>query len=210
MPKERLIDPAYVTGQLLQLLQNIEVPEASAQKAQALKQELEGHDASHALEATLDGVVSLVLEINANVNNQPKQQDIDKFIYHITQQLTELGLAVTDSGVALMNASLERSKLDESVTEQMSDLQNRSVNATQLEPLKQVISSHIAQITKEIQEHKQKEASQREKYQSQLDELGQKIKVMESETGELKSKLITATTNAERDNLTNLPNRLSL
>ena len=209
IPTERLIDPAYVTGQLLQMLQNIEIPESSAQKAQALKQELEGHDASHALEATLDGVVSLVLEINANVNNQPKQQDIDKFIAHITQQLTELGLAVTDSGVALMNASLERNKLDESVTEQMSDLQNRSVNATQLEPLKQVISSHIAQITKEIQEHKQKEANQREKYQSQLDELGQKIKAMESETGELKSKLITATTNAERDTLTNLPNRLA-
>ena len=204
---QHLIDPAFVSAQLVQLLEHIEIPETSIQKAQAIKQQLASQEAALSFESTMDNVIALLIEINAN--NQPKQLDIDKFLNHITAQLTELGLAVTDSGIALMDASLSRSKLDQSVSEQMSDLQNQSSNATQLEPLRQAITSHISQITKEIQEHKQKEAVQREKYQHQLEELGQKIKAMESETGELQTKLIVANTNALRDTLTDLPNRLA-
>lgn len=204
---QNLIDPVFVSAQLVQLFEHIEIPEASTQKAQIIKQQLTSSGATLSFESTMDNVISLLIEINAN--NQPKQQDIDKFLNHISDQLTALGMAVTDSGIALMDASFSRSKLDQSVSDQMNDLQNRSSNATQLEPLKQAITSHISQITKEIQEHKQKEAVQREKYQCQLEELSQKIKTMESETGELQSKLIVANTNALRDTLTDLPNRLA-
>jgi len=165
------------------------------------------HEEALSFEAIVDNVISLLIEISSN--SQPKQQEIDKFLVHITEQLTELGLAVTGSNIAVIDASLDRSKLDQSVSEQMSDLQHRSMHATQLEPLKAVISSRIAQITQEIQEHKQKEALQREKSQLQMEALSQKIKTMESETGELKSKLITANTYALRDTLTDLPNRLA-
>ncbi|MDO9105677.1 MAG: diguanylate cyclase [Methylovulum sp.] len=204
---QHLIDSHFVNTQLLYLLEHIEIPETLTDKAQTLKQQLSSDAPTPSLETILDSVITLLIEISAN--NPPKQQEVDKFLVHITEQLTELGLAVTGSSIAVMDASRNRSKLDESVTEQMSDLHDRSMHATQLEPLKAVISSRIAQITQEIQEHKQKEAVQREKSQRQLDELSQKIKAMESETGELKSKLITANTHALRDALTDLPNRLA-
>ena len=204
-PFQQLMAPFFVNTQLLKLLEHIEIPDAFAQEVQALKQQLAAHEAALSLESIMDSVISLLIEINAN--SQPKQQDIDKFLDHISKQFTELGLAITGSGVTLMDASLDRSKLDQSVSEQMSDLQNRSIHATQLEPLKEIISSRITQITLEIQEHKQKEAIQREKYQHQLEELSQKIKAIESETGELQSKLITANSLALRDALTKLPNR---
>jgi len=155
----------------------------------------------------LANITSLLVEINKK--NHAKLNEFDSFLAHITQQLSELGLTLTDTGIALMDASLNRSNLDQSVSEQMSELQYRSSNATQIEPQKQVISSHIAKITIEIQEHRQNESIQREKHQRQLEELSQKIKMMEAETGELQSKLITANTNAQRDILTDLPNRLA-
>lgn len=201
------IDQHFVSKQLLYLLENLEIPDAFSERAQSLKQQLSANQPSPAIESLLDDIISLLLEIT--VNAQPKQQEINKFLAHITEQLTELGLAVTGSSQAVIDASLNRSKLDQSVTEQMSDLHKKSINATQLEPLKDVISSRIAQITYEIQEHKQKEAIQRETSERQLEELSQKIKVMESETGELKSKLKTASTHATRDTLTELPNRLA-
>lgn len=206
-PVQQLIPPHSVNMQLLQLLEHIEIPNAFDQKAKLLKQQLSMYESALPVESILESVISLLVEINNN--SQPKQQDIDTFLAHITKQLTELGLAIRGSGVALMDASLIRSKLDQSVSEQMNDLQHRSFHATQLEPLKEVISSRIAQISQEIQEHKQKEATQSEKYRHQLEELSRKIKVMESETSELKSKLITANTNALSDALTNLPNRLA-
>ncbi|MDP2901676.1 MAG: diguanylate cyclase [Methylovulum sp.] len=205
---QQQIDARFVNGQLLYLLEHIEIPEVLSKKADALKQQLTVRDgATPSFELILDDAISLLIEISTL--NQPKQQEIDKFLVHITEQLTELGLAVTGSSIAAMDASLDRSKLDQSVSDQISDLHHRSIHATQLEPLKEVISSRILQITQEIQEHKQKEAVLREKSQCQLDELSQKIKLMEVETGELKLKLIAANTHALQDALTELPNRLA-
>lgn len=196
-----------VSSKLTKLLEEIEIPEGFNDKVNLCKQRLEHYTETDSLELILDGVTSLLIEINSKSTS--KAEEIDKFLNYITKQLNALGITVTESSIALIDASLNRSKLDESVSEQMNDLQNRSSNATQLEPLKQVISSHIEKIAKEIQDHKQKEADQRETYQHQLDELSQKIKAMELESGELQSKLITANTNAQRDTLTDLPNRLA-
>jgi diguanylate cyclase len=89
----------------------------------------------------------------------------------------------------------------------MEELKLSSTNATKLEPLKGIISNRLANIAKEIQEHTQKEAIQRQKTQQQLDDLANKIKEMESESTELKSKLKIANNQALRDPLTGLPNR---
>lgn len=201
------IDPNFICKQLIKLLERIEIPDGYFDKIETLKQQLESCVETVSLETLLNNTTLLLIEINTK--NQSKQKEVDKFLTHVTEQLTELGLTITDSGIALMDASMERIKLDQSVSDQMSDLQHRTSSATQLEPLKQVISLHIVNITKEIQEHKQKEAIERDKYQQQLEELSQKIKALESETGELQSKLITANTNAQRDVLTDLPNRLA-
>lgn len=202
-----LIEPRFVNNQLLSFLERIVIPEEFSQKAHELKQELAVSDAEPHFSATLD--VALTFLSDLLECGQPKKQEIDKFLVYITDQLTELGLAVSGSSQAVIDASLVRSQLDQSVSEQMDDLHHRSMHATQLGPLKEIIASRIAKITQEIQEHKQQEAVRRETTQRQLDELGQKIKAMESETCELKSKLIAAKTNAMRDALTNLPNRIA-
>lgn len=195
-----------INKQLLSLIERLDVPESFANKAQELKQQLSDAQVS-TLDERLDSVINFLLEINAA--SLPKQQEIDKFLAIITEQLAELDKAVTGSTMAVIDASVNRSKLDQSVSEQMNELQTRSLAATQLEPLKAVISSKISQITKEIHEHKTKEQAQREQTQKQLDELSQKIKSMESETSDLKSKLQTASTHASRDPLTDLPNRFA-
>jgi diguanylate cyclase len=89
----------------------------------------------------------------------------------------------------------------------MKKLQLSSTNATKLEPLKGLINSRLATIAIEIKEHTQKEAIQRQKTQQQLDDLVNKIKDMESESSDLKSKLKIANNQALRDTLTGLPNR---
>ncbi|KJV05849.1 GGDEF domain-containing protein [Methylocucumis oryzae] len=198
-------EPA-INKHLISLIERLDIPEALTAKAQALKQQLNSAQ-NNKLDDHLDNVINFLLEINAA--NLPKQQEIDKFLAIITEQLAELDKAVTGSTMAVIDASVNRSKLDQSVSEQMNELHTRSLAATQLEPLKAVISSKISQITKEIHEHKTKEQAQREQTQKQLDELSQKIKSMESETSDLKSKLQTASTHAMRDPLTDLPNRFA-
>lgn len=202
------IDTSIVSKQLLLLLEGIEIPGTLDQQAQTVKQLLAASNQSptaFAFEAVLDQSVNLLLKIKQH--SQSEQQDIDKFLAHVTEQLAALGQTVNGASTAAQESAENRNKLDQSVSEQMKELQLSSTNATKLEPLKKVISNRLANITKEIQEHNQKEAIQRQKTQQQLDELNLRIQDIESESSDLKSKLKIANNQALRDTLTGLPNR---
>lgn len=201
-----LIDTGIVSQQLLLLLEGIEIPSIFDQQAQTAKQLLAASNQSAtAFETILDKSFKLLLKIKQH--NQSEQQDIDKFLSHITKQLAALDISVIGASTAAQKSAENRSRLDQSVSEQMEELKLSSTNATKLEPLKGIINSRLANIAKEIQEHTQKEAIQRQKTQQQLDDLVNKIKDMESESCDLKSKLKIANTQAFRDTLTGLPNR---
>jgi diguanylate cyclase len=200
------IDIGIVSKQLLLLLEGIEIPSAFDQQAQTAKQLLSASNQSAiSFETILDKSFKLLLKIKQH--NQSEQQDIDKFLSHITEQLAALDVSVMGASTAAQQSAESRSKLDQSVSEQMEKLQLSSNHATKLEPLKGIINSRLASIAKEIQVHTQKEAIQRQKTQQQLDDLIGKIKDMESESSDLKSKLKIANTQALRDTLTGLPNR---
>ncbi|MGZ5010163.1 MAG: GGDEF domain-containing protein [Methylobacter sp.] len=200
------IDIEIVSRQLLLFLEGIEIPSVFDQQAQTAKQLLATpNQTTLAFEAILDRSFKLLLKIKQY--NQSEQQDIDKFLSHITEQLATLDASVMGASTAAIESAENRSRLDQSVSEQMKELQLSSTNATKLEPLKGIITSRLASIAKEIQEHTQKEAIQRQKTQQQLDDLIDKIKSMESESCDLKSKLKIANTQALRDTLTGLPNR---
>jgi len=200
------IDIGIVSRQLLLLLEGIEIPSIFDQQAQAAKQLLAAsNQTATAFETILDKSFKLLLKIKQH--NQSEQQDIDKFLAHITGQLAALDVSLIGASTAAIESAENRSKLDQSVSEQMEELKLSSTNATKLEPLKEVINSRLATIAKEIQDHSQKEALHRKTTQQQLDDLANKIKNMEAESCDLKSKLKIANTQALRDTLTGLPNR---
>jgi diguanylate cyclase len=111
--------------------------------------------------------------------------------------------------IAQQDALHKRVSLDNDVAAQMDDLQRTSASATALEPLKQLVSLRLRKITQQIQTHNLQEQLERDKNQNELMGLVQKIKDMESETVELKSRLEVAQERATRDPLTQLPNRLA-
>ncbi len=200
------IDTGIISRQLLLLLEGIEIPSIFDQQAQTAKQLLTAsNQTAAAFESILDKSFKLLLKIKQH--SQSEQKDIDQFLSHITEQLAALDVSVMGASTAAQQSAENRNKLDQSVSEQMEELQLSSTNATTLEPLKGIINSRLANIAKEIREHGQKEAIQRQKTQQQLDDLVDKIKDMESESCELKSKLKIANTRALRDTLTGLPNR---
>jgi diguanylate cyclase len=201
------IDIGIVNKQLLHLFESIGIPSIFDSQAQQVKQLLTADRSITGYEKVLDKSVSLLLKIKQHMETE--QQGIDKFLAHITEQLTELGMTVYGASNSAKESAISRSKLNQSVEAQMKDLQLSSSNATKLEPLKEIINQRLEIITKEIQDHNQEESVQRQKTQQQLDELELKVKIMESESNDLKLKLKIANTKALRDDLTGLPNRLA-
>lgn len=195
-----------VSQHLLLLLDSIEIPSIFDRQVKAAKQLLATpNKTTEPFETILDKTFKLLLKIKQH--NQSEQQDIDKFLSHITEQLAALDVSLMGASTAAIESAENRNRLDQSVSEQMEELQLSSSNATKLDPLKGIINSRLANITKEIQLHNKNEVVAREKYQQQLDDLANKVKDMESESCELKSKLKLANTQALRDALTGLPNR---
>ncbi|SJM95560.1 Diguanylate cyclase [Crenothrix polyspora] len=201
------IDIKIVSGQLLRLLDGIDIPTVFSQQAQTVKQELLAVNSPTPFRVVLDKSIDLLLKVKQH--NQLERQDIDKFLTHITEQLTELGQTVHGASESAMESELMRSRLDQSVSAQMEALQISSSNATKLESLKEIINERLMCITLEIQDHTQKETVHRKKTQLQLEELTLKVKHMEAESRELKLKLELANAQALRDALTGLPNRLA-
>ncbi|WP_394752987.1 GGDEF domain-containing protein [Crenothrix sp.] len=201
------IDIKIVSNQLLRLLEAIDIPIVFNKQAQAVKHELMTVNDSTPFQAVLDKSINLLLKVKQH--NQLERQDIDKFLTHITQQLTELGQTVHGASESAMESELMRNKLDSSVSAQMEALQISSSTATKLESLKEIINERLVCITLEIQDHTQKESIHRKKTQLQLEELTLKVKHMEAESNDLKVKLKQASDQALRDALTKLPNRLA-
>ncbi|MDP2097521.1 MAG: diguanylate cyclase [Methylobacter sp.] len=200
------VNIGVVSKQLLTLLESIEIPTLFDKQAQATKQLLAAPGQTAAdFEPILDKSFKLLLKIKQH--NQSEQQDIDQFLSHLTEQLAALDMSVMGASSVVQESAENRSKLNKSVSEQMEKLQLSSTNATKLEPLKELITSRLANIAREIEQHGQKEATWRQRNQQQLDDLVNKIKDMESESCELKSRLKIANNQALRDALTGLPNR---
>jgi diguanylate cyclase len=151
--------------------------------------------------------VALLLAVKKHLESE--QQEMAAFLSKLTEQLTELGVKATGVNAANEISVKKRNLLDQAVSEQIMELREKSENATQLEPLKQIVSSRLTTITQQIQAHNLQEQQERDQAQREMQILSQRLREMESESSDLRSKLDLAQHRATRDPLTNLPNRLA-
>ena len=196
-----------IRAHLVRLLDYSEIPEIFSADAEKIKSRLQTETDAQYLGPILDETVALLLEVKKHLALE--QYEMADFLSKLTEQLAELALNATGVNIATENAIKRRNLLDETVSEQMVDLQNKSASATQLEPLKQLIHSRLTSISQHIRMHNSQEQIEREALRHELKSLTQKVRDMEFESTELKSRLDIAQHKAMRDPLTLLPNRLA-
>lgn len=201
------IDAEVLSSHLILLLDNLIIPFEFEEKVIQLKARLQEHRSPLSFKPLLDDFVTLL--VNVKKQAQSQQKDIENFLSQITEQLTELGLQASGAEIAAHQSDLNRKKLDQFVSFQMQELQISSDNAMTLEHLKQLISSHLDSIARQLYQHRINEEKERLQVQRQLNEMSAKIKQMESESCDLKSKLAMAYDKALRDPLTGLANRIA-
>ena len=199
-----LSDSKLIGQQLIRLLDNADLPEMFAEEGNQLKNRLQS---GQSLIPVFEDSVTLLLSIKKHM--LVEQQEMANFLATLTDDLTNLGLKASGVNLANEDAQHKRTSLDNELAAQMAELQRKSATATQLEPLKQLVSIRLHKITQQIQSHNLQEQLEREKNQRELRELVQQIRDMESEAVELQSRLDLAQQRASRDPLTNLPNRLA-
>ncbi len=202
--QEGHFDSVTLNAQLLQLLEHTEIPVNFEPQARDLKEKL-GKTTSFT--PHFDETIALLFDIKKHL--QAEQQAITQFLTQLTDQLTELGQQA--SGVYLVSKaqSKKRNLLDQSVSSQMIDLQEKSKNSTNLEPLKQLVKTHLTDIQQQIEGYQIQEQTERNKFHYELKTLSVRIGELEQESSHLKKKLHIARQQAMRDQLTGLPNRMA-
>lgn len=199
-----LVGEAIIGQHLLQLLDTAEFPDDFVDSVRQLRQRLLMRQP---LVSIFDDAVNLLLEVKKHIENE--QQELANFLSTLPEQLAEIGLKASGVNIAAEDAMKKRHHLDQDVAAQMADLQKRSASATQLEPLKQLISIRLVGISQQIQNHNRLEQEKKAQLQRELYALTQKISDMESEACELKKHLDQAQRRASLDPLTSLPNRMA-
>lgn len=201
---ELTIDSESINIQLQHLLEGTEIPAKFESQAEKLKQKLHSNQP---VSSILDETVSLLFQIKKH--RQSEQQEMASFLAQLTEQLTELGVKASGAKSATKALAKKRNLFDVAVSTQMFDLQNSSKDATELEPLKQLIHSRLDIITQQIQKQQVQEEVERNKSNEELGFLTNKISLMEQESRKLNNQLIAAREKARHDLLTGLPNRLA-
>jgi len=200
-------DHKLIRTHLIRLLDYVEIPENYALETEQIKLRLQSETDAQSLSLILDDTVGLLLEVKKHLVSE--QREMAEFLSKLTEQLADLALKATGVNLATEKAIKKRNLLDQTVSEQMAELQNKSESATQLEPLKELVRSQLTNISLQIQEHNQQEKNERANLQLELQTMAKKVQEMEAESSELKSKLDVAQHKATRDPLTHLPNRLA-
>jgi diguanylate cyclase len=201
------INTDIVSQQLLHLLAGTKIPEIYVDQVNHLKHQFQTELGPEAFKSVLEKSVALLLNIKQHASSE--QQEFEEFLASITQQLAELGTQASSASAVSQENALTRNKLDQSVSRQMKDLQLSSENVTSLASLKQLITTSLEDIARQMNEHQQEEDDKLTETHKQLEKMTSKIQVMESESEDLKYKLQIARDKALRDPLTGLPNRLA-
>lgn len=200
------IDIRIVSERLLEYLSSFGVPAVFEPQTTAIKKALLNPEQSpKSFEEILNELVELLISIKEY--NEAEQQDIDQFLLHIANQLSELNVIVTQTNTAANNSSKNRNKLDQSVFTQIRELQLQAIKTTSLDSLKEMVNQCFKTIATEIKNHHQQDKEQQQQLQDNMAELLNKMISLEVEAEHLKAELKVVHTQNLHDTLTGLFNR---
>ena len=185
------------------LLKALNVP-ASLEKrmAQLLLQVQQGDED---LILLLDSSASLITEISAEIKNE--QRALRDFLSGLSSKLGELEEKTFGLDSLHQESAQNRRNTDQSVSSEVASLRAAAVDATDLLQLKEIISTRLEFVSSQMESFRDSEELRFSDSQKQLQEVSQRVRVLEQEADDLRSKLTLAHEFAYTDPLTRLPNR---
>lgn len=203
-PTER-VDVSALRDKMLALLDTLELPNNELYRIGHFKEQIKTGLGGENLEGVLDELVDLLSVAKSNI--QKEQKEIEEFLSSLTGKLAELETQA--GGVAAITSSVvkEGREMNTAFSGHVADLRSSAQGATDLGQLKGLLQSRFDAIARQIDSHREREASHVAEMERQMQELSSRLQTMELESGELRTKLRAAHSTALLDALTGLPNR---
>jgi len=155
----------------------------------------------------LESIAKLIVQMQKEANRDNKK--FEEFLLNMTGRLKEFDKFLA-SDLSEHKDSWEKGMaLGNVVKEQVKGIGNSVSEATDLTQLEQLIQGRLDKIVDHVEEHRKNENTRVKRIQQQNQALQEKIRRLEDESGQLKTKIVSSHEKAYTDPLTTLPNRLS-
>ena len=191
---------------LLQLLEQLGLPEAFDDRVGALQQRLEEEPDCEPLEV-LHRITDLVAEMRMQL--QREKQEIEDFLQQLTDRLQDVDSFVKGSEGERRAAYMQGRELGDAVQAEVRGIETDVRDAQDLSLLKQTVQARIDAIVTHVEQHRQAEVARNEAAEARVEALQQRLQEMEQEAGELRERVHQQRSQAVTDALTGIPNRLA-
>ncbi len=196
-----------VSEALLQLLERLDLPAELEGARESLQQRLEARDADGEWPHLLACVADLISRARSQL--QREKREIEEFLAQLTERLSAFDTYLQGLDTDRSESLDSGRRLDQAVQEQVRGLHTSVRDAADLDSLKNVVQQRLEAIGKHMQTFRQAEEERNTQAEQRIQELNERMRSLERESGELRDRIREERRLALIDGLTGVPNRLA-
>lgn len=187
---------------LAHLLDGLPLSGQDPSLANDLRQQLTDCNSWHSLGQILPPLTGLL-----NRANTQRQQEFGDYLQQLNSKLSLITHSVSQTRDSYQKNIDSAADLDLRLHSQVSELHQDVQQTNDLGELKQRVDQRLNQFVQTLQQHQQQRKESEERLMQRLQELGERVHLVENEASQLTSQLVEQHEKARRDALTGLPNR---
>lgn len=200
-------EPANPNQQLLRLLETLDWPAQLSLDIRRMELELAAQKDGAVWVEVLSSLLALLARSVGEV--QTEIQDTRGFLKELTQRLVEIDQHVSSSKALRQKSMVEGQALGLAMRQQVGGIRSNMHEATSLQQLRQEIDRQLDAIETHVGKFVKSEGARHKEAALLEDQLRQRLEEVQSESRELRAKMIEAHRQASTDTVTGLPNRLA-
>lgn len=192
---------------LINLLDRLSLPPELDAKLVALREQLLAPIDATDLPAALQGVCDLVAEMRRKV--QKEKEDLEEFLAQLTNRLQELDERLSGTQSENEASRMSGQALNVAVSAEVSQIASTMRDAADLDVLKKLVQDRLEEIRRHMDAYRAAEDSRHKQTDEKMRALLDRLRELEDEASSLRDRVREQRSEALRDTLTGIFNRLA-
>ncbi len=192
---------------LLQLLEKIELPAEANDEVQQIQHQLEGDVEQDEWPVLLERISLLIRSMREKANEEKKS--LESFLTQLTEQLQTLDNFISGVEKDHQESIHEGQALSDRMQDHIHHIGLSVDEASELDQLKDAVRNRLETVAQHMSEFRQYEDVRDTRAQEKIEELNEKIKIMEEDSEKLRNKVKQERESALTDQLTEVKNRMA-
>jgi diguanylate cyclase len=199
-PDRKLL--TQINSALLRLIDELPIPSAFGARLDTARKQLETIVSIERLPSVIDEIISVVV-----MAGQEESKEFATFLEHLNARLDDIQSYLLASVEQNDRAAQDRIELDSAVRVHVSEIGQSIAQSTDLNDLKHTIQERLRAITEKMDAYRNMEAERQRLATAQIETLTSQLKSTEGEAAKLRQAIVEQQARAQRDPLTQIPNR---